>query len=37
MITFAVLGLGNRGSVYSNNIIKHKNAKIVSVCDISDA
>lgn len=37
MITFAVLGLGNRGSVYSNNIIKHKNAKIVSVCDISEA
>lgn len=37
MITFAVLGLGNRGSVYSNNIIKHKNAKIVSVCDVSPA
>ena len=37
MITFAVLGLGNRGSVYSNNIVKHDNAKIVSVCDISPA
>ena len=37
MITFAVLGLGNRGSVYSNNIVKHNNAKIVSVCDISVA
>ncbi len=37
MITFAVLGLGNRGSVYSNNIVKHDNAKIVSVCDISTA
>ena len=37
MITFAVLGLGNRGSVYSNNIVKHDNAKIVSVCDVSSA
>ena len=37
MITFAVLGLCNRGSVYSNNIVKHDNAKIVSVCDISPA
>ena len=37
MITFAVLGLGNRGSVYSNNIVKHDNAKIVSVCDVSPA
>lgn len=35
MITFAVLGLGNRGSVYSNYIAKNKNAKIVSVCDVS--
>lgn len=37
MITFAVLGLGNRGSVYSDNIVKHNNAKIVSVCDVSPA
>ncbi len=37
MITFAVLGLGNRGSVYSNNIVKHDNAKILSVCDVSRA
>lgn len=37
MITFAVLGLGNRGSVYSNYIAKNKNAKIVSVCDINPA
>ena len=34
MITFAVLGLGNRGSVYSNYIAKNKDAKIVSVCDV---
>lgn len=34
MLTFAVLGLGNRGSVYSNYIVKNKNAKILSVCDV---
>lgn len=37
MLTFAVLGLGNRGSVYSNNLIKHAEAKIVAVCDVSEA
>lgn len=37
MITFAVLGLGNRGSVYSNYIAKNKNAKILSVCDVNPA
>lgn len=37
MITFAVLGLGNRGSVYCNNLIKHEGVKIVAACDVSEA
>ncbi len=33
MLTFSIIGLGNRGSVYADNLIKQKNVKIVSVCD----
>lgn len=33
MLTFSIIGLGNRGSVYADNLIKQKDVKIVSVCD----
>lgn len=35
MLTFAIIGLGNRGSVYADGLKTQKNVKIVSVCDKS--
>lgn len=35
MLTFSIIGLGNRGSVYADGLKTQKNVKIVSVCDTS--
>ena len=34
MITFSIIGLGNRGSVYADGLMKQKDVKITAVCDI---
>lgn len=37
MLTFSIIGLGNRGSVYADNLIKQKNVKITAVCDVDES
>ena len=37
MKTFAIIGLGNRGGVYADELYKNDRAKIVAVCDTNPA
>lgn len=37
MFTVAIIGVGNRGRMYGNKLMKYKDAKIVSLCELNNA